>query len=309
MKTVSITAVIPAYNAQPFLARAIESVLSQTFAPAEILIIDDGSNDDTFEIASAYNRQVKAFKKANGGPASARNFGIERAQGDWIALLDADDVWLPQKLEEQIKLIDTEVGLIHSNVRRRLNSNSSETTFEGLWVRNCILNSSVLLRRDAFLQVGGLDEDPTLIGVEDYNLWLRIAAAGWKILGSTEELCLYTPAVGSLSHQVLRFSTAELANARKLSKLLHLSPDELRLKELSIFDEYGLELLHIRDLTHARDYFLQGLYRQVTLRRVLRYAATLLPKSLLNLRRAVAGRVRERHRGKLPDGTVDSATT
>jgi glycosyltransferase involved in cell wall biosynthesis len=301
MNSVSISTVIPAYNAQAFLSRAIGSVLSQTLAVAEILIIDDGSSDNTFEIASAFGPPVKALKKSNGGPASARNFGIRQTQGDWIALLDADDAWAPGKLEEQVKLIESGVGLIHSSAQGRLDSMPlAETTFEQLWRRNCIVNSSVLLRRDAFLQVGGLDEDPALVGVEDYNLWLRIASSGWRIRGLPQELCSYTPAPGSLSRQVLRFATAELTNARKLSKLLNLPHEELCRKELWIFDEYGLELLHIRDLKNAREYLLQSLLRRATARRALTFAAALLPKRILDLRRTVARALVENVTVKFP---------
>jgi len=121
---------------------------------------------------------------------------------------------------------------------------------------------------------------------------LRIAAAGWRICGSPNELCLYTPAAGSLSRQVLRFAAAELANARKVSSLLQLPSHELRRKELSIFDEYGLELLHLRDLTHARKYFWQSLRTEINVRRALRCAATFLPRGLLDLRRAASKSLR-----------------
>jgi len=300
MTPVSISVVIPAYNAQPFLSRAIESALSQTVAPTEILVIDDGSSDDTFKIASAFRAPVKAFKKANGGPASARNLGIQHAQSDWIALLDADDAWLPDKLEEQIKLLNSDVALIHSSARGRPNCISPETTFTQLWRRNCILNSSVLLRREVFVQVGGFDEDPALIGVEDYNLWLRIAAADWKIRCSPKELCIYTPGATSLSRQILRFAAAELTNAKKIAHLLSLSAQELHDKELKIFDEYGLELLHIRDFVHARQYFLQALRYKITARRLFWWATTLLPRQALDFRRAIIRYQRTGHSGSRP---------
>ena len=287
MNRVSISVVIPAYNAEAFIKRAVDSALCQTLSPVEILVIDDGSRDKTFQIASSFGGLVKALTKFNGGPASARNLGVRQAGGEWIAFLDADDAWLPQKLEKQVTLIDSNVGIVHSGARGRSNSISSEITFAQLWHRNCILNSSVLLRREAFIQTGCLDEDPELIGVEDYNLWLRIAAAGWKIRTLPEDLCLYTPAAGGLSRQVLRFAKAELANARKTAKLFGLSGAELRKKELSIFDEYGLELLYTRDLGHAREYFFEGLRRQIRPARMLRWAATLLPRRVLDFRRTV----------------------
>jgi glycosyltransferase involved in cell wall biosynthesis len=297
MTTISV--VIPAYNAQSFLSRAIESALSQSLRPAEILVIDDGSSDQTFEAASAFGDRVKAFRKTNGGPASARNFGIQQAKGAWIALLDADDAWVPRKLEEQVKLIGSGVGLIHANAVGRPRPLLPEITFAQLWRRNCISTSSVLLRRETFLETGGFDEDGELVGVEDYNLWLRIAAAGWKMRGLSEELFIYAPTPASLSRQVLRFAKAELTNARRIARLLNLSAAELREKELSILDDYGLDLFYIRDLPNARNYFGEGLRRKINLERTLMWAATFLPRRFLDLRRSRAGFVTEQRDGHI----------
>jgi len=284
----SISVVIPAYNAGCFIAAAIESALAQTIPLIEVLVIDDGSTDDTFRIASSYPGPVRALTKANGGPASARNLGVQHARGEWIAFLDADDRWFPNKLEKQMELIDPAVAVVHAGCLGRSDGVPAETTFAQLWRRNCIVNSTALVRRSVFIQLGGLDEDPQIVGVEDYNLWLRIAAAGWKICGLSEELCVYTPAEGSLSRQILRFASAELENARKIAGQLNLSPDELREKELLILDQYGFELLHVRDLQHARQYFSQALVRHFTFRRLLYWVATLIPRNLLDIRRRIA---------------------
>ena len=105
--TESVTVIIPAYNGAAYIARAVESALAQTHKPLEVLVVDDGSTDRTAEIVAAMPPPVRLIRKENGGPASARNLGAREAKGNWLALLDADDLWQPVKLETQIKAIET----------------------------------------------------------------------------------------------------------------------------------------------------------------------------------------------------------
>jgi glycosyltransferase involved in cell wall biosynthesis len=101
----SISVVIPCYNAAPFLRPAIESILGQTRPATEVIVIDDGSTDDSARIASSFGPAVRVIRQENQGESAARNRGIEAATGDWVAFLDADDLWLPTKLERQAELI------------------------------------------------------------------------------------------------------------------------------------------------------------------------------------------------------------
>ncbi len=166
----TISVIIPAYNAAPHIARAIESALTQTHAPLEVLVIDDGSKDRTAEAVEAFGAPVRLVRKTNGGPASARNLGAGMARGTWLALLDADDWWFPGKLEAQLGFARApEVGLVHCLPDHRDEVVPPILTFADLWNRNCIINSSVLIRRSAFEEVGGFDEARDLISVEDYN--------------------------------------------------------------------------------------------------------------------------------------------
>src|SRR5690348_10269988 len=112
MPTVSV--VIPAFNAAEYIGQAIDSVLAQTHQPIEIIVVDDGSTDQTAQIAAAYPAPVRVLRKPNGGPASARNMGIAAATGSWIALLDADDRWLANKLERQLRHVADDVTLVHT---------------------------------------------------------------------------------------------------------------------------------------------------------------------------------------------------
>ena len=101
----TISAVIPCYNAAPFLRETIESVLNQTCPPIELIVVDDGSTDDSAAIAQSYGPPVRVIRQENQGESAARNRGIDEAQGEWVALLDADDRWLPHKLERQAKVL------------------------------------------------------------------------------------------------------------------------------------------------------------------------------------------------------------
>lgn len=101
----TISVVIPCYNAAPFLAAAIDSTLGQTSPPLEVIVVDDGSTDDSARIAQEYGPPVRVIRQTNQGESAARNRGIAAARGDWVAFLDADDLWVPTKLERQIDAI------------------------------------------------------------------------------------------------------------------------------------------------------------------------------------------------------------
>ena len=112
-----VTVVVPCYNAAPFLRATLDSALKQSHAPFEVLVIDDGSTDQSAAIAASYGPPVRVISQANQGESVARNRGIEVARGNWIAFLDADDIWLPEKLERQLAAAEPDVACIHTNFR------------------------------------------------------------------------------------------------------------------------------------------------------------------------------------------------
>src|SRR5208337_4910913 len=112
---ITISVVIPAYNAERFLPRCFKSVFAQTLKPEEVIVVDDGSTDNTAAVAAALGATV--VSQANSGVAAARNLGISHASGEWIALLDADDLWAPDKLERQVALIRPETVLVYTGIR------------------------------------------------------------------------------------------------------------------------------------------------------------------------------------------------
>ena len=111
-----ISVIIPTYNSAVFLPEAVESVLSQTFLPQEVIVVDDGSTDNTEDVLEPFRRRIHYIRQENQGPAVARNRGIAEAKGDLIAFLDADDVWVPEKTEIQVKVLreNPRIGLVHS---------------------------------------------------------------------------------------------------------------------------------------------------------------------------------------------------
>src|ERR1700687_1983449 len=100
----TVSGVIPAYNTAEFLGEALDSVLAQTYKPFEVIVVDDGSEDETSQVVAAWAGKVTCMHKERGGPASARNMGVRGAKGEWIAFLDADDMWMPQLLENLVKV-------------------------------------------------------------------------------------------------------------------------------------------------------------------------------------------------------------
>ncbi len=282
-QTPSISVVIPAYNSAGFIGSAIESVLSQTLPATEVIVVDDGSSDNTAEVVSKYPAPVRLIRQANGGPAAARNHGIREAVGDWIGLLDADDAWLPTKLERQAELTgDPKVGVIHS--WPGATSVPARANFNDLWERNIVHTSSVLVRQSAVNQAGGFDEDRALISVEDYNLWLKIAANNWEFVLCPGALHVYSPAPNNLSSQREKMAAAEMVNIEKIGKLLKLSPAKVKNRRVSVCREYAREMLYHREMTAARRLLLS----QPSLRTAGWLLATLTPPALLDWRRGLA---------------------
>lgn len=282
----NVSVLIPAYNAAGCVSRAIESVLAQTVPPLEILVVDDGSADGTAEVVERFGAPVRLLRQANGGPAAARNHAARKASGEWLALLDADDAWLPQKLERQLPYASGErVGLVHCWGPPGGGPVPDAITFETLWEKNCIVNSSALVRREAFQAVGGFDEDRALISVEDYNLWLRLLAAGWEVATCPEQLHEYTPAPGNLSRQFERFARAELTNLARLERLPWVTPEMARRKRIAIYEEYGRHLFHYRELAAARRWLAFPLRQEPSPRRLAWWLATFAPPAMLDWRR------------------------
>jgi glycosyltransferase involved in cell wall biosynthesis len=232
--TVPVSVVIPAFNAEAVVCRAIESVLRQTLAPTEIILVDDGSTDGTRAAVERYDACVRCLTQPNAGVSAARNRGIDAATQGWVALLDADDEWLPSKLETQWSLITRHPAIVwvganatfviggtakHAKLPRRVSerlSNEEQIEFFTGWAHGLFLHTTgMLIRRDVFDDVGRFDTDLRL--GEDRNMWWRIAFRNPSIGYRPEVLYRYyldTP--GSLSKRSRDRSQSVLGVCRSL---------------------------------------------------------------------------------------------
>lgn len=217
---VDVSVVVPAYNAARYLPQTIDSVLAQEGVALELLIVDDCSTDDTaalVAVAAARDARVRYLRMPanSGGPAGPRNLGIQAAQGRWVALCDADDLWHPQKLRVQLDLALRErADLVCSAIEDFADGNlptlpgrtlptklsSHRLPYWQMLLKDRIATSSVLCRRDALLLDGGFDTARELIAVEDYDLWLRLMERpGFQVLRIEVPMVAYRRLAQSLS--------------------------------------------------------------------------------------------------------------
>ena len=180
-----VSVIIPTYNRGWAIKEAVDSVLAQDYEDFELLVVDDGSTDNTPEVLDAYGGALKILRQENKGVSAARNRGIENASGRFVAFLDSDDLWLPQKLSRQVEFFNripdalicqTEEIWIRNGVRvnpKKRHKKPSGMIFEPSLALCLVSPSAVMIRRSLFEIVGSFDE--TLPACEDYDLWLRIS--------------------------------------------------------------------------------------------------------------------------------------
>ena len=182
----TVSVIIPAYNRVKLIDRSINSVINQTYPINEIILIDDGSNDGTYDLVKRNFPLVNLKYQENKGVSNARNVGINLAKSKWIAFLDSDDEWLPKKVEKQINLLNTNFSykICHTDevwIRNqvRVNPMKKHRKYGGNIYNKClplciISPSSIIMHKDIFNDVGLFDEE--LPVCEDYDMWLRICS-------------------------------------------------------------------------------------------------------------------------------------
>lgn len=206
--------IIPTYNCANKIHRAIESVLCQSYTNFEVLVMDDGSTDNTEEIVSSFqDKRIVYDKDRNfGGPARPRNRGIELAKGDWICFLDADDWWHYQKLESTLSEIEAGAEVIYHDMYIARSSNqiifkdkltSSPPRHpmftELLCSAMSLPNSSVVVKKDCIKKIGKISESKDLISVEDYDTWIRLSITTEKFSRIPRVLGYYWSGGGNIS--------------------------------------------------------------------------------------------------------------
>ncbi len=293
-----VSVIIPVYNSEMYLQESFDSVLKQTFKNYEIIAVDDGSTDRTKEIIQQFYPMVRYIFQGNGGAAKARNTGIREAKGDFIAFLDADDIWLPTKLQKQIDYfrqhpdvdftftensLFNEKGIIVKTLRKK------ERLMKGDIVRNIFWKSyvatpTVMVKRRVFQEIGKFDE--SLITAEDDNLWLRIAMR-FKIGLIDEPLVLVrvrekslTQAEGNIFIGVQNH--LNIINT-KYPDLKERLGSLIKKKYSLLYFIRGLEYFRRDEFQESRSFFKESLkYSKNNFRCFLYYCLSYLPSSIID---------------------------
>lgn len=296
-----VSVVIPAHNAAKFIGEAIETVYSQSFKDWEIICVDDGSQDATRRIVESFDSKVKYFYQNQAGASNARNRGIRESKGAYVAFLDADDLWEPTKLEEQVKIFrrNPDLGLVTTghlafDNNRVIPSRNKKRVFESENVARAILiysdvnTSSVMIPRQVFDRVGYFDED--LHTAEDENLWIRVTAAYPAYL--VDKILVRRRLVeGSLSSDGQQGCADVL---RSIEFLLERYPevrekieDAVPKRKSAAYCELGYHHFLRMELVEARSAYLMSLRMNMFNTRAWKYLMStfLPPKQIDNIRR------------------------
>lgn len=255
----AISVVIPAYNAAATIQETLESVLNQTYPVQEVIVVNDGSQDDTAAIVQGFDTPVTLLNQANGGVSAARNHGIQHASTPWIAFLDSDDLWLPKKLEMQVACLrryesiqwcatryyqciegKTEVSRYPEPAELAFSVPAGKSV-DALQLMASNVNiwvSTVLIRKTLLLNAGGFQE--TLSCVEDSDLWICVAKSARDIVFVNQPLAKYQVDTQGLS----RSDTKKISNARfefynRLAHHIEVAEDVDRPLFEKIFDRYA----------------------------------------------------------------------
>lgn len=261
-----ISIIIPAFNAASVLGVALRSVQEQQYPYFEALVIDDGSADDTETIARPFVEQDPRFvllQQPNQGVSAARNAGLAAARGEWIAFLDADDMWFANKLARQVQCLrdSPEVDLIFSNYylwdgRTDLRLRYAEHkqfplgNFAQLIRFNLLGISTVMVKQDLLSRVGGFDSE--LDPAEDWDLWLRLAEAGCRTGRIREPLARYRMWSGNTSKQTVRMAEASVRVLQKRLTQCHLKTWRRSYRHSLATAQGNLEFAAVRPLLDTR---------------------------------------------------------
>lgn len=294
-----VSVLIPSYNHARYLSQAIESVFSQTYTDYEIIVVDDGSTDGSAEILSTYSGRLRWYTQQNRGTYPTLNRLITESSGEYLAILNSDDLWLPTKLEKQVSLLETnaQVGLVHTygyfidSEGNRLQKNPlgypwprvpTGNIVEELVRYNRIVPSSAIVRRECFEKLGMFRED--LYGLGDWEMWLRIAL--YYDIGFVDEpLTLYRVHATNACHCHDKMHLDEIkvrcetihANESLFWRRAN-SPRAMRLALAHSYACLGTEYALLGDRRHARQAYYQSLrLYPLRFKSLLRLALTFLP--------------------------------
>ena len=306
VESTPVSVVIPVYNGERFIGRTLASALAQTYHPLEIIVVDDGSTDrtaDLIEAAVIRDSRIQAFRTQNCGVAAARNFGISQAHGNLIALLDADDLWHPEKIARQVKVMQAsspEVGLVYCwsiaidendfvipPVRNKIAVEGYVTTelAKGNFIES---SSSSLIKRSYIDAIGGYDPSLKPHGAEDWKLYLSLSGL-CEFAVVPEHLVGYRQSTGGLSRNVTAMAQSTELVAQWLFENWPDLPSELRRSRKYRTSVYLAQLsLDTNQFASALRYLAKGYQAYpagVFERSSLEFGARFLPR-LLGIRKS-----------------------
>lgn len=231
---VSVSVVIPVYNSEFYIEKTLDTIFAQSCLPMEVLVIDDGSKDNTVKVIEKYRNLhanteiIRIFEQKNAGAGAARNKGIANALGNWIMFLDSDDLWEKQKIQTVVEVIQNkpDVGIVTHNeyevtendrkhrrfVPRHKSYQKDENLFLQLYKGNLFSTSCMTVRKDILEKAGGFDE--MLLSAQDYDLWIRISLYA-QVIYLEEPLATYVVRKGNITSNTYRRYKCEIRICQK----------------------------------------------------------------------------------------------
>ncbi|NQT94640.1 MAG: glycosyltransferase [Lentisphaerae bacterium] len=293
-----VSVVIPVYNAARYVAQAVDSVLDQTYAPLQVIVVNDGSTDDTATVLEPYLDRIEYCRQENRGASASRNRGIELAKGKYIAFLDADDLWTPEKISRQVRVLEDnpQFGLVHSDTAvidesgaimkpsaNRLRQVRNGNVFEEFFSSDIsvVLTSAAMVRKECFEKVPGFDgRFPVL---QDYGLFLSLSwhFHVWYI---DEPLAQYRITPGSLSRTYLLGNISDRETILREAVAEHPEffaerREWLRQRWSRFYLDAAFLLFHHREYSLSHGYFRKALRAGPSA--WMHYLLTLTPEPLL----------------------------
>lgn len=286
----TVSVVICAYNAAPYISETLESLFAQTFSDYEVIVINDGSTDETAAVLTPYLDRIVYHEQANKGPAAARNAALRLARGQYISVLDSDDLWMPNYLEKMVGYLQAhpEIDVIYPNAMLFGNSHlngkvfqdiypsSHPVTLEKFLTKECSVFGLVTFRREILNRVGLYDEG--LRGVEDLDLWLRMLQHGYRFTFTDEVLVKYRRHDTSLSASSTAYFDQVLKAYRKF-QASELTTSQQR----ELAEAYCRKIQADKDLLLAKQEILRGNHQSATqhLLSVLKFRPTVKLRAAL----------------------------
>ena len=277
----AVSVIIPAYKVAPFIRETLDSVFAQTFTDFEAIVINDDSPDtpQLEQVLESYSGKIIYLKQPNRGAGAARNSGLRVARGEYVAFLDGDDVWLPEFLAEQLKLMRSDRGYdlayadainfgeqgYYGATNMAFNPSHGEVTFLNLLCGECnIVTSTVLARREPIMRVGCFDEG--FVNSQDFDLWLRLAKdANARITYQQKVLARRRIYHGSLASDPLRSFGGELAVLNSVRARSDLTIEEtealentIRKRQATVEILKGKQELTVGDFKKAAESFAEA---------------------------------------------------